>query len=356
MTIPFTPVDFVILAVLGLSGFFAAYRGFVNELLSIMGWGLAAVITAVLFGSIRGSVREMVEPDWFADIVGFVGLFLAVIIPISFVAYRVGEAARQSSIGPLDRSLGFVYGVLRGLVVASLAFMLFTWLSPNRPQWMNEARLIPIVQRSSDVLASLVNGKQPRGVTVSAPQLQQSAPRRPAPEPYVPPPAPPPPPPAVIEARRAPPPQPVRESPPPPASEVGGLAHLIQQPDSPPTAAKPAKAPAAPKPEKKFRTQTMEQGAPAARPAQRVEKPKAKQEAAKAKPKAKQPKSEVQSARAKPTPPKRPAKAQPAKTQVASSERRPAANANGDKTKGKGYGARDRQALDQLVRSTAREQ
>jgi membrane protein required for colicin V production len=355
MTIPFTPVDFVILAVLGLSGFFAAYRGFVNELLSIMGWGLAAVITAVLFGSIRGSVREMVEPDWFADIVGFVGLFLAVIIPISFVAYRVGEAARQSSIGPLDRSLGFVYGVLRGLVVASLAFMLFTWLSPNRPQWMNEARLIPIVQRSSDVLASLVNGKQPRGVTVSAPQNQQSAPRRPAPEPVAPPPAPPPPP--IVEARRAPPAQPVRESPPPPASEVGGLAHLIQQPEAQPLAAKPAKVPAPQKsPEKKFRTQAMEQDAPAARPAQKAEKPKAKLEAAKSKPKAKQPKTAVQAARTKAPPPKRPAKAQPAKTQVASSERRPAATANGDKTKGKGYGARDRQALDQLVRSTAREQ
>jgi membrane protein required for colicin V production len=370
MTIPFTPVDFVILAVLGLSGFFAAYRGFVNELLSIMGWGLAAVITAVLFGSIRGSVREMVEPDWFADIVGFVGLFLAVIIPISFVAYRVGEAARQSSIGPLDRSLGFVYGVLRGLVVASLAYMLFVWLSPNRPQWMNDARLIPIVQRSSDVLASLVNGKQPRGVSVSAPSPQQDAPRRqpaeprpapPAPAPDVPPPAPP------VEARRAvppPKPEPVRESPPPPASEVGGLAHLIQQPEAAAAAAKPGKAPSPqPAQAKKFRTQTMETEAtkPArtapredtaqpARPAQKAEKSKAKPETAKPKAKAKQPKTEPQIARTKATTPKR-----PAKTQIASTERRPAASGSGDKTKGKGYGARDRQALDQLVRSTTRE-
>lgn len=354
MTIPFLPVDFVILAVLGLSGFFAAYRGFVNELLSILGWGLAAIITAVLFGAIKSTVRELVDPDWFADIIGFVGLFLAVIIPISFVAFRIGEAARQSSIGPLDRSLGFVYGVVRGLLIAAVAFIIFDMLAPKKPEWITDAKLIPIVQRSGDVLTSLFNNKKPQGVQTSANPNTKKAPSKPqwsdpVPEQRVavaePPPAPLPPP-------RLDPPAPKRpakldaESPPPPASEVGGLAPLLRaepEPDAPP-AAKPK---GQPKPA--YRSQPMEDATPA--PAKR--EPKTAQRAAKqpekAKPRAKTPKSDIKQT-AKKTPEKRAPKAQ-----VASPERRTKGKPGEDKAKAKGYGQRDRQALDQLVRSTTRE-
>jgi membrane protein required for colicin V production len=352
MTIPFLPVDFVILAVLGLSGFFAAYRGFVNELLSIFGWGLAAIITAVLFGSIKPTVRAMVQPDMFADVVGFVGLFLAVIIPISFVAFRVGEAARQSSIGPLDRSLGFVYGVVRGLVIAAVAFIIFDMLSPKKPEWITEAKLIPIVQRSGDVLMSLVSNKSPKGVQTAAdprtPPKSTSKPQwSPLPgqqvvsaEPTQPPPPRQEPTPRKTPAAAQP------ESPPPPASEVGGLAPFLnaQPAPEPPPRAKPK-----PQPKPAYRSVPMENADASA--AKRAPKTAAKpsKQAEKAKPKAKQARPDAKQAARKP-----PEKRAP-KNQVASSERRPTPKAKGDKDKGKGYGQRDRQALDQLVRSTTRE-
>lgn len=354
MTIPFLPVDFVILAVLGLSGFFAAYRGFVNELLSILGWATAAIITAVLFGTIKSTVRELVDPDWFADIVGFVGLFLAVIIPISFIAYRVGEAARQSSIGPLDRSLGFVYGVVRGLAIAAVAYIIFDMLAPKKPEWIADAKLIPIVQRTGDVLTSLVHSKQPKGVQTSAdphaPPPSTSKPRwstDPVPGQQVAVAEPPPPPPAPrIDP---PPPKPTpraTESPPPPASEVGGLAPFLQQ-----EPAAPATEPAKPKPQPRPAARTVPESeaapAPAKREAsagQRGAKPaeKAKSRAKSSKPDAKQ------SA-------KRPPEKRAPRSQAAQNERRPKSKPVEDKPATKGYGQRDRQALDQLVRSTTRE-
>lgn len=329
MTIPFLPVDFVILAVLGLSGFFAAYRGFLNELLSILGWGLAAVITAIMFGSVRGTVRDLIDPDWFADIVGVVGLFLVAIIPISFLAYRVGEAGRQSSIGPLDRSMGFVYGVLRGLVVASLAYLIFTWLVPpdRQPPWIKEAKLVPIVERSSQVLTSLFNNKQPKGVSRSAPQ---NAPQqRPSPETR------------IIAVAEPPPPKPTprieapvrRPDPTVPASEFSGFAPTIVGPEPTSQGTQPfvEQQPNLNTPPKKHMNQ----------PVQHAERAKTS------------PKSAKIDARRLVT---KPAGSRHApNNQIASSERRPAANVSGDKPNSKGYGARDRQALDQLVRSTTRE-
>lgn len=349
MTIPFLPVDFVILAVLGLSGFFAAYRGFVNEVLSILGWGMAAIITAVLFGSIKGTVRELVEPDWFADIIGFVGLFLAVIIPISFVAYRVGEAARQSSIGPLDRSLGFVYGVVRGLVIVALAFIIFDLLSPKKPDWITNAKLIPIVQRSGDVLSSLVNSKPPKGVAVSAdPHAASRAPSKPrwsdpVSEQQAVVADPPAPAPVRIDppVQRAAPAAP--ESPPPPASEVGGLAPMLS-PSATPAPSGAAKS----KPQPKATAQSQPQetattNRPPKKPGQAVKT------AEKGKPKAKSSKTDSKQTA------KKAADKRSAKTQLAASERRSNNKAQEDNAKTKGYGARDRQALDQLVRSTTRE-
>ena len=354
MTIPFLPVDFVILGVLGLSGFFAAYRGFVNELLSILGWGLAAIITAVLFGSIKPTVRAMIEPDWFADAAGFVGLFLAVIIPISFVAFRVGEAARQSSIGPLDRSLGFVYGVVRGLLIAAVAFIIFDMLSPKKPDWIADAKLIPIVQRSGDVLTSLFASKTPKGVQTSAdPQKPPKSTSKPhwsdtPPEQKVAvlEPAPPPAPPVRLDPAPAKP-MPARpESPPPPASEVDGLAPLFGH------RAEPAPEPKAkPKPQPKpvYRNVPMDaaDSAPAKRDAKTPSKPAKQAEKARQKPRSAK-------ADAKQTGRAASDKRAP-KSQLAASERRPASKGKGDKDKGKGYGQRDRQALDQLVRSTTRE-
>ncbi|MFN0024448.1 MAG: CvpA family protein, partial [Parvularculaceae bacterium] len=310
----------------------------------------------VLFGAIKGTVRELVEPDWFADILGFVGLFLAVIIPISFVAFRVGEAARQSSIGPLDRSLGFVYGVVRGLLIAAVAFIIFDTLAPKKPEWITDAKLIPIVQRSGDVLTSLFNSKQPRGVQTSADPKSPKAPSKPrwsepAPEQQIaavePVPLP-----VEPEAPIDPPPPPKRspksaaESPPPPASEVGGLAPLLA-PD--PAPAKTQTAKPKPQPKSGFRSQPMEEAAPA--PAKREAKSlgKAAKQAEKAKARAKVPKLDAKQTA------KRPSEKRAPKTQIASSERRQKSKPAEDKAKTKGYGQRDRQALDQLVRSTTRE-
>jgi membrane protein required for colicin V production len=356
MTIPFLPVDFVILAVLGLSGFFAAYRGFVNELLSILGWATAAIITAVLFGTIKSTVREIVEPDWFADIVGFVGLFLAVIIPISFIAYRVGEAARQSSIGPLDRSLGFVYGVVRGLAIAAVAYIIFDMLAPKKPEWIADAKLIPIVQRTGDVLTSLVHSKQPKGVQTSAdpqaPPRSSSKPKwstDPVPEQRVavaePPPAPPPPPRLDPPPPKAAAPK-TAESPPPPASEVGGLAPFLQPEPAKPTA-EPAKPKQQPKPAQRSQAADSAAPEPAKRETAAAKKPAKPSEKAKTRAKTSKPDAKQNA--------KRPAEKRAPKSQTAANERRPKSKPVEDKPATKGYGQRDRQALDQLVRSTTRE-
>ncbi len=328
MNFSISPVDVLVLAVLGFSGLYAAYRGFVNEVLTILAWGLTALVTAVLFGSVKGTVRQLVSPEWFADIVGLVGLFLAVVVPISFISYRFGEMVRQSSIGPLDRSLGFVYGVVRGLIFAGLAYMLYSYLvkPEGQPAYVRNAHLMPIVKSASDVLQSLVNGRPVKGVSVSAqpgtasPPVPQSPHYRPRPaEPqHI----------AVHQPAQAPAPEPVPVRPEPLVPPLAPAPERANQPKDPspvppsvftqPEAPRPARA----QPERPPSAPKTSSGSP--------KKP------ARPKPKAEPPK------RAKP------------QSTAQSKAKAPAQSAR-DKPEGKVYGSRDRKALDQLVRSNTSE-
>ena len=156
--ISFTTVDVVIAAIILVSAVYAAYRGLLRETLSIFSWALAAYLTLRLFPGFRPMLREYIAPVWLADVAVLLGVFLITLIPLSYISHRIAHSIRQTEIGPVDRALGLVFGVGRGLVVLGIAYILFSSLVPaqNHPAWLTQARLFPVVDNTSNVLLSLV--------------------------------------------------------------------------------------------------------------------------------------------------------------------------------------------------------
>jgi membrane protein required for colicin V production len=154
----FTTVDVVIAAVILVSAAYAALRGLLRETLSIFSWALAAYLTLRLFPGFQPMLREYIAPDWLADVAVIIGVFMIILIPLSYVSFRFTETVKQTEIGPVDRALGFVFGVGRGLVVVGLAYIVFSILVPlqNHPAWLTQARLFPVVENTGDVLLSLL--------------------------------------------------------------------------------------------------------------------------------------------------------------------------------------------------------
>jgi membrane protein required for colicin V production len=119
---------------------------------------LIAALAAVFFWPVtKPFARALLEPQILADILALVGVFFLILIPASFVSFRLSELVRESSAGPLDRSLGFVFGLARGLLVVGLGYVVFTSLASeeNHPDWVREARLLPVVKGTADVIVSL---------------------------------------------------------------------------------------------------------------------------------------------------------------------------------------------------------
>ena len=95
---------------------------------------------------------------WVAMILGYASAFLVVVIPLGFISYRFSENVRRSPVHTLDRSLGFAFGVVRGLVIIGIVYLVFSIIVPvpRQPPWISQARLYPLIQKSGDVLATLV--------------------------------------------------------------------------------------------------------------------------------------------------------------------------------------------------------
>ena len=156
-------VDIVVLAVIALSTLLALGRGFVKEVLSIFGWIGAAIGTLLIFfyvPQIRDFFAKQITEPVLADIACAVAIFVVLLIVLGFFNHAIASRVHASSLGPLDKSLGLVFGLVRGIVLVALAHMAMTdWFIPNkdqRPDVVNQARTEPYVAMAADFIKSKI--------------------------------------------------------------------------------------------------------------------------------------------------------------------------------------------------------
>jgi len=154
----FSAVDILVVLALIVSTALAIWRGFVRETLSIFAWAAAAFATLYFGPAAAALLHGRFSSPYLGSLIAYGGVFLTVLIPLSFVSYRFSEGVKNSPVGAIDRSLGAAFGVVRGLAVVGLCYLLFSMIVPipRQPGWVTQARLLPVVQSSSSVLLSLV--------------------------------------------------------------------------------------------------------------------------------------------------------------------------------------------------------
>jgi len=155
---PISWLDIILASIMLISGFLAMLRGLTREVLSILSWAVAAVATLYFFPKYQAEAQTYIEPALLADAVLAGGIFLVVLIVVSLITVRISDGVLDSRIGALDRTLGFVFGLARGLVLVVIAYLFFTWLVPEdtQPQWIRDARSLPILKRTGAGIVSLL--------------------------------------------------------------------------------------------------------------------------------------------------------------------------------------------------------
>jgi membrane protein required for colicin V production len=152
------PIDIGVIAVIGLSAVFAFARGFVREALSIVAWVGAGFITLYGFNAVYAIVDPMAHNPLLSQLIAGFGLFVASLIVLTIITGVVASTVRSSGLSPIDRTLGFVFGLLRGAFIVCLAYLLLdvSVQKNDRPAWLRDAKSEPYLQQGADMLRNFL--------------------------------------------------------------------------------------------------------------------------------------------------------------------------------------------------------
>lgn len=151
------PLDIGVIAVIGLSAIFAFARGFVREALSIAAWVGAGFVTLYGFNTVYAMVDPMVHNPLLSQLIAGFGLFIASLVVLTILTSIVARTVRQSGLSPIDRTLGFIFGLARGAFVLCLAYLLLDMVQPNdRPEWLRDARSVPYLQQGANLIRNFL--------------------------------------------------------------------------------------------------------------------------------------------------------------------------------------------------------
>lgn len=201
---PVTLLDLIIVAVVLISAALAMIRGFTREILSIAAWLAAAVAAIYLHHHVVPYLTPYIKNATAAQLAAGAIVFLVTLIIVSFITVRISDSILDSSIGALDRTLGFLFGAVRGVLLAAVAFAFFGWLvsEATQPAWVREAKSKPYLLQLSDWLFKLLpenleneilkrlHSPSAPGPDASTPEAEEAPAAGPAPEAAPPPPVP----------------------------------------------------------------------------------------------------------------------------------------------------------------------
>jgi len=154
---PITLLDGVLVGFTLVSAVLAMVRGFSREVLSIVSWVAAAAAAYFFYPLIVPYVAPYIDNDKVQIAAAAAGVFFVALIVVTIITMKIADFIIDSRIGALDRTLGFLYGAARGVLVVAVGLLFFSWLvGPNPPSWISQAKSLPLLESVGDWLEGLL--------------------------------------------------------------------------------------------------------------------------------------------------------------------------------------------------------
>jgi membrane protein required for colicin V production len=144
---PITLLDGIVVGFTLVSAVLAMVRGFSREVLSVASWAAAAAAAFFFHPLLVPYVAPYIDNAQLALAAAAAIVFFIALIVVTVITMKIADFIIDSRIGALDRTLGFVYGAARGILVLAVALMFFNWLvGQNRPPWVAQAKSLPLLE------------------------------------------------------------------------------------------------------------------------------------------------------------------------------------------------------------------
>ena len=161
-----TVFDVIVLLLVGAAAIGGFMRGFTQEVLSLGAWVLAVLAISALHTDLTAIIYNYFGTPTSAAILAFVLLLLIPYAAMKLIARWFGRKARASVLGPVDRVLGFGFGMVKGVIIVVMAFSVFVlgydtvWGAAGRPTWLTTARTYQFVDASSKAMVQIIRERR----------------------------------------------------------------------------------------------------------------------------------------------------------------------------------------------------
>ena len=135
-----TWLDYAVLGVLAISIVWGLWRGLVREVISLAGWVIAFLAANLFAGPLAAALPESIPREELRVLIAFAAIFVVTLTVTTLAAVLLSKMLKAVGLGGLDRTLGGLFGLARGALIA-LAFALLAGLTsfPQQPLWKQSA-------------------------------------------------------------------------------------------------------------------------------------------------------------------------------------------------------------------------
>lgn len=158
-----TGLDIFVLVLMGGAAVLGFLRGFVQEALSLVVWILVVIGVRMLHAPIYERLISPVGSESGASVLAFASIVIVTYALGRWIAKSIGSKSRKSLLGPIDRVLGFGFGMIKGLIGATLLYLLLVLVYDSiygadepRPEWLSESRTYPLLNASGKAMVDFV--------------------------------------------------------------------------------------------------------------------------------------------------------------------------------------------------------
>ena len=162
-------LDIFVILLLGGGALLGLVRGFVQELLSLVAWAVGIAMLKLFHTQLQSGLAPGIGTDAGAAVLAFALLFVPSFVLVKLLARTLGKRSRRSVLGPVDRVLGGGFGLLKGLLGATLFFLLANLATDliygpeaDRPEWMTTSRTYPLLNASGRAIVDWVEARRLR--------------------------------------------------------------------------------------------------------------------------------------------------------------------------------------------------
>ena len=148
--------DWFIIVVLTASGLISLSRGFTKELLSLFLWVMAFIAAITLGYMVTPKINEFIGNSEVSKILSYISIFLISIVLGGFLIKFISKLIKWSGASGVDRFLGVLFGLLRGLVVLFVIFILLP-SSIENTNFINESKIAPYIEKYAPAIETFFN-------------------------------------------------------------------------------------------------------------------------------------------------------------------------------------------------------